>query len=101
MASAGFSLIFVKKGFTISRMCKIGILGFLFLVGCVVKPPIADKLIHQDQAAVRKMMGEPTVVRTEAPYQMWGWRSEECSTVVFFDETGVSQYVDFSGKCLK
>lgn len=82
-------------------MYKVGILGFLFLAGCAVKPPIADKLISQDRVAVRKIMGEPTVVRTEAPYQMWGWRSGECSTVVFFDESGLSQYVDFSGKCLE
>ena len=101
MAPTGFSLIFGKKGFTVSRMFEVGIWGFLVVAGGAVKPPIADKLISRDRAAVRKIMGEPTVVRTEAPYQMWGWRSGECSTVVFFDESGLSQYVDFSGKCLE
>ena len=50
---------------------------------------------------VEQMVGLPTFVRTEEPYQSWIFKAPDCALFVFFDEQGVSSYAESKGSCDK
>ncbi len=50
---------------------------------------------------IRRVMGEPTVARSETPYQMWAYRTGQCSTLIYFDATDKSCFVDMRGGCAR
>ncbi len=58
-------------------------------------------LADKSQIQIERMLGEPAVVRTESPYQLWAYQTNNCSTLIYFDQSGQSQYVDVRGPCSK
>lgn len=45
---------------------------------------------------VQRRLGEPTIQRTESPYQLWTYKQSDCSLLVYFDENGlVKQTAEF------
>lgn len=56
-------------------------------------------LADKSQIQIERLLGEPTVSRTESPYQLWAYQTNNCSTLIYFDDSGRSQYVDVRGPC--
>ena len=50
---------------------------------------------------VEQMVGLPTFVRTEEPFQSWIFKAPDCALFVFFDEKGVASYAESKGSCDK
>lgn len=91
--------VMTGKNITLSVM-------LLLLGGCAfhrtqtaAEPKYAAHLEMKSQKQIKKIMGNPVVVREEAPHQVWIYRSGDCATLVYFNETGTSQYVDVRGNC--
>jgi hypothetical protein len=71
----------------------------LLLSACSFTPQTGQDLIGQNKKAVKKQFGEPIVSRTEEPNQIWSFRIQDCSLLVYFDKDGIVQFVDHSGYC--
>lgn len=65
----------------------------------VSEPKYTAYLEMKSQQQIKRILGEPVIVRMEAPHQVWAYRTGDCSTLVYFNETGTSQYVDVRGNC--
>ncbi len=82
----------------------IAFLCLLVLVGCQagrsepVSPQMMSYLTQKSPKQVARVMGKPTIVRTEEPYQLWAYRQNGCSTLIYFNEQGKSCYVDQRGE---
>ena len=50
---------------------------------------------------IQRLMGKPTVAREEKPYQMWAYRTGDCSTLIYFDAAEKSCFVDMRGGCAR
>lgn len=59
------------------------------------------KLENKTQNEVQRTMGEPVVIRAEEAVQLWAYRHADCSTLVYFDATGVSRFAEARGHCAK
>ena len=79
----------------------------LMLVGCATQNAYspatsAKKIVYlkgKTTSQIRKLMGKPALKRTEEPNQLWAYRTNECSVLVFFDAKGKSQYAETRGVC--
>jgi len=80
-------------------MKKCILIACLILTGCAFQPIVATELMGKDKDYVLNRFGEPTIVRTETPNQIWSYRDENCSYLVFFDENNVVRWVDAQGSC--
>lgn len=83
-------------------MKKICVLVCLLILGgCALFYPVnANQLKGASKSAVQKKLGEPSVVRTEWPYQMWTYAKVDCSILIYFDAGDTVQAIDFAGSCL-
>jgi len=65
---------------------------FAFLSGCQTTPPPADpihsaSILGLDSGAVRKLLGEPGLIRRETPAEVWQYRTASCVLdVVLYDQ---------------
>ena len=80
-------------------MKRILFLLFFILSGCTFYPHSASDLIGLTDYQITRRFKEPTVIRTEGTYQLWSYRKNNCTTLLYFDETKTVQFVDFSGDC--
>lgn len=53
-----------------------------------------QELVGMNKSVVRRRLGQPVIQRTEYPNQVWSYRKNDCSVLVFFNETDNVQYVD-------
>lgn len=56
-------------------------------------------LTGKTQYQIQQIMGMPIMDRTEGSHQMWAYRTGECSTLIYFDTTKKSSFVDMRGEC--
>ncbi len=80
-------------------MKKLLILAFLLASGCTLKLEQISCLSGQNKDFVLSKMGNPTIIRTETPNQLWTYQKQNCSILVFFDQTETVQFIDFTGSC--
>lgn len=63
-----------------------------FLSGCQAAPPPTDpvhsaQILGLDSGAVRKLLGEPGLIRREEPAEVWQYRTASCVLdVVLYDQ---------------
>jgi|SRR5215471_11021202 len=67
--------------------------AFAFLSGCQATPPPPPDPVHSasilglDSGAVRKLLGEPGLIRHEEPAEVWQYRTASCVLdVVMYDQ---------------
>jgi len=94
-------LIIENKFVMIQPMKKYILISCFILGGCATQPVALTELIGKNQDYVRKQFGTPTVTRSEHPNQIWSYRDEDCSKLVFFDQAHVVRWVDVQGACEK
>ena len=107
-------MTFTRKTDKIRRMKKITGLLFLFLGACsspidsrtstilsMASPNSMSLLKGKTTQEVEQMVGLPTFVRTEEPFQSWIFKAPDCALFVFFDEKGVASYAESKGSCDK
>lgn len=84
------------------------LMGLMLLAGCAGTDENAARLAQRERLSylsgksenqIRRVLGTPVLTRTEEPYQLWAYRTAGCSTLVYFDTTGQSQFVDVRGDC--
>ena len=80
-------------------MKKLYCLLILLLTACSFTPQMGQDLIGQKKTFVKKKLGSPTVSRTEEPNQIWSYRIENCSLLVYFNKEDIVQFIDHSGDC--
>lgn len=80
-------------------MKKLLLTAFVILSGCTFYPHSASDLIGMTERQITWRFKEPTVVRTEGYYQLWSYRQDSCTILLYFDSTKTVQFVDFSGDC--
>lgn len=89
-------------------MKKLWLFIFLLtLVGCATQSSYspatsAKKIVYlkgKSTSQIKKIMGKPALKRMEEPNQLWAYRTNECSVLVFFDANGKSQYAETRGIC--
>ncbi len=72
--------------------CAPAIAVIAFLSGCEATPPPADpihsaSILGLDSGAVRKLLGEPGLIRRETPAEVWQYRTASCVLdVVLYDQ---------------
>ena len=65
---------------------------FVLLSGCQATPPPPDpvhsaSILGLDSGAVRKLLGEPGLIRRETPAEVWQYRTASCVLdVVLYDQ---------------
>lgn len=70
--------------------------------GLKKQPP--RKIVYlkgKSQSQVKRVMGKPVIVREETPYQLWSYRFNNCSTLIFFGPDLKSAYAETRGDCDK
>ena len=80
-------------------MKKYLVIGFILLSGCAWQSPLVTELVGKDQDYVIKKQGQPIVIRSEEPNQVWVYRYQDCSQLIFFDQAKIVRWVDLSGQC--
>ena len=80
-------------------MKKVFLLLFLSLSACSFTPTIGQDLVGQNKKFVQKKLGKPVVFRTESPNQIYSYRIDNCSILVYFDQSDTVQFVDYTGNC--
>ena len=80
-------------------MKKLFLFSFFIVSGCTFYSRSTSNLIGLTDKQILWRFKEPTVIRTEGSYQLWSYRQNNCSTLLYFDETKTVQFVDFSGDC--
>ena len=69
-----------------------GLAVFALLAGCQATPPPPDpvhsaSILGLDSGAVRKLLGEPGLIRREEPAEVWQYRTASCVLdVVLYDQ---------------
>jgi len=69
------------------------------LTGCQAAPPRSDpihsaSILGLDGGAVRKLLGEPGVIRRETPAEVWQYRTANCVLdVVLYDQASGKRVV--------
>lgn len=69
-----------------------GLVVFALLAGCQATPPPPDpvhsaSILGLDSGAVRKLLGEPGLIRREEPAEVWQYRTASCVLdVVLYDQ---------------
>jgi hypothetical protein len=72
---------------------------FVLLAGCQAAPPPPDpihsaSILGLDSGAVRKLLGEPGLIRHEEPAEVWQYRTASCVLdVVLYDQSSVQRVV--------
>ena len=110
----GIGLTSARKTDKMFSMKKTGCLLLLLLGACsspidsrtsailsMAGPNSMSLLKGKTTQEVEQMVGLPTFVRTEEPYQSWIFKAPDCALFVFFDEQGVSSYAESKGSCDK
>ncbi|MDR2902216.1 MAG: outer membrane protein assembly factor BamE [Lactobacillales bacterium] len=59
----------------------------------------AAYLGDKSQSQVENIMGTPSTQRCEGDNTLWVYRTDECTTFVYFDKDKQSKYVENRGKC--
>lgn len=80
-------------------MKKILLTLFILLSGCTFSKANSDNLLGLTDKQIIRRFSSPTVIRTEEPYQLWSYRQETCTILLYFDDTNTVRFVDFSGNC--
>jgi len=80
-------------------MKKLFLLPFFILAACSFTPTVGQDLIGKDEKYIQKKFGQPIVSRTEAPNRIYSYRFNDCSLLIYFDQTDTVQYIDYSGNC--
>ena len=72
---------------------------FALLAGCQAAPPPPDpvhsaSILGLDSGAVRKLLGEPGLIRHEEPAEVWQYRTASCVLdVVLYDQSSGQRVV--------
>ena len=80
-------------------MKKILLTLFFLLSGCTFSKTDSDNLLGLTDRQILRRFSSPTVIRTEAPYQLWSYRQDSCTVLLYFDDTKTVRFVDFSDGC--
>ena len=80
-------------------MKKLLFLLLLGLSACSFTPTIGQDLIGKDKKFIQKKFGEPVVSRTESPNQIYSYRIDDCSLLIYLDQTDTVQFIDHTGNC--
>lgn len=72
---------------------------FFLLSACTFSKTDSENLIGLTDRQILRRFSSPTVIRTEEPYQLWSYRQDTCTVLLYFDETKTVRFVDFSGDC--
>ena len=73
---------------------------FLLLAGCSFSRGVElTELKGESQETVVDIYGSPVITRQEGDIQMWAYKQEECSVLVFFDKTQTVQFAESRGDC--
>ena len=80
-------------------MKKILLTLFFLLSACTFSKTDSENLIGLTDKQILRRFNSPTVTRTESPYQLWSYRQETCTILLYFDDTNTVRFVDFSGNC--
>ncbi len=68
-------------------MSKIYLIVFcLFLTGCV--SPAFRSIQGKNTDAVRAIKGNPVTILKENEHEMWTYRQNECTQIIFFNDQG-------------
>ena len=75
------------------------IVAIILLSGCQAAPPPPDpihsaSILGLDSGAVRKLLGEPGLIRRDKPAEVWQYRTASCVLdVVLYDQASGSRVV--------
>ena len=79
---------------------KKSFLLFLLLAGCSFSRGVElTELKGETQDTIVDIYGPPVIVRQEGDIQMWAYKQEECSLLVFFDQAQTVQFAESRGSC--
>lgn len=84
-----------------NRMKKYVFIVCFLLTGCAFQSITVTELMGKDKDYVSRKFGTPTVTRTEGTNQIWSYRDENCSRLIFFDQDNIVRWVDIQGSCEK
>ncbi len=75
----------------------IVMISLVVLAGC--QSPRYDALVAKTPKEVRALKGRPTTIIQEKNYEMWTYKKDDCTEVVFFDaEKHVADFYE-KGSC--
>ena len=80
-------------------MKKLSLLLFFALSACSFTPTIGQDLVGKDKKFIQKKLGKPVVSRTESPNEVYSYRIDDCSMLIYLDKAGIVQYIDYTGNC--
>lgn len=56
-------------------------------------------LVGKSAQTVKASLGAPLMVRTEKPNQIWTYRQNQCTTLVYFDKNEQVCFAESRGEC--